>query len=235
MIIFIDYKNFIIYILAPKCGSQSIASYLNLDLHMCYCIDEQIKCLKSNDFKKIIIYRKNILSRFLSGFYEDLFNNTCYDKLDITFDNYLQLLNDIFINKYSNINILKYDNKESPIWFGNCSNVSLPITDLSGNFISHIISQKYAISNIIDFISDDNVEICELNNLNKITGYIHSNQKIKTHFQNIGEIQLSEIKKNKIIITSQSLTQNQINIINNIYEEDIIFINNLEIKYKNVK
>ena len=233
MIVFIDYNNLFVYLTSPKCGSQSIAKMLNTDLHTSYPIDEQIEVLSSDKFKKIIIYRKNIFSRFLSGFYEDLFNNNCYDKMDITFDNYLIFLNTIFLDKNKFVNKLMDDkNKEIPIWFGNCSNVSLPITDCNGYFVSHIVSQKYCLTDLINLISGNNVYICELNELNKITGDIHINKKEKNNLQNIGNMKLHKIKNDNIIIDAKALTEYQKNIINKIYEEDISFINDLETKFK---
>jgi hypothetical protein len=236
MNIFIDYSNNIVYILAPKCGSTSIAAMLGVDLNTIYNTDELVKVLKSDNFKKIIIYRKNILSRFLSGFYEDLFNNTCYDDINITFDNYLIFLKNTFINKNEYTNTLIDDNGVVvPIWFGNCSNLSLPITNENGVFISHLRSQKIVIKGIIDMISGNNVEICELRDLKRLIGNIHENIKIKIKFTNIGNHSLSLIKKERIIIDHNDLNNEQKNIINMIYNEDIEYIKELEEKYNSIK
>lgn len=232
MFLFVDYSNNVIYILAPKCGTTTIANKLNISLHKEY----DIQCLKSDDFKKIIIYRKNILSRFLSGFYEDLFNNKCYDDMNITFDNYLIFLKTTFMNKNKCVNTLIDDKGVIvPVWFGNCSNVSLPITDKNGIFVSHIISQKTAIKNFIDNISGNNVEICELYYLKNLIGNIHENIKEKIRFKDIGNQTLSFIKKNRIIINDDDLNDEQKNIINSIYNEDIEFIKDLEKKYPSIK
>jgi hypothetical protein len=236
MFIFLDYKKNIVYILSPKCGTQTIATSLDGNLFPKYSIEEETNCLQSDNFKKIIIYKKNILSRFLSGFHEDLFNNTCYDDIDITFDNYLIFLKQTFINKDKCTNTLIDDKGVvAPIWFGNCSNVSLPITDSSGEFVSHIISQKTSIKRFIDNILGNNVEICELHELNKLIGNIHENKKIKIRFNNIGSQTLSFIKKNRIIIDDIDLNDEQKNIINSIYNEDIEFIKDLEEKYQSIK
>ena len=73
MIIYVDDKEKICYIMAPKCGSHTISKMLNTDLHTVYPEWH----LKNDDYRKIIIIRKDVIDRFLSGFYEDLIANTC--------------------------------------------------------------------------------------------------------------------------------------------------------------
>ena len=156
MLYFTDNCNKIIYIMAPKCGTTSIANMLNVSLH-----DKMdLTNLNNPEYKKIIIIRESVIDRFLCGFYEDLFNNTCYDKMDITFNDYLLFLYKCFKEKIPNVtNTKMYNGLNIPVWFGNCSGCTLSITDDNGNFCSHIMSQKYAISGIVKNIQCKNVEL----------------------------------------------------------------------------
>jgi hypothetical protein len=236
MLFFIDEINKIFYIMAPKCGTTTIARMLNINLHKEYDLSN----INNPEYKKIIIIRKNVVNRFLSGFYEDLFNNTCYDNINLTFNDYLLFLYKGFQEKIpylDNINI--YNGQNIPIWFGNCSGVSLSITNDEGNFISHIQSQKTAISYIVNLIDNKtNVEIVELNNLSKITNNIKENiknpiSKLPDEINDFSLLSLSYIKKNKIIINDNFLNDTQKEIILDIYKEDLIFINELKVKFSN--
>lgn len=158
MILYIDYTKKNVYVMAPKCGSTSVAHYLNVDLHHEYTINDE---LINDDFKKYIIVKKDVVERFLSGFYEDLFNNTCYDNMEITFHEYLLFLYKCFSEKIPDVNNLSvYLNRDIPVWFGNTSNVSLNITDSEGNFISHLQTQKIALNHIIDMIEGEKCNNC---------------------------------------------------------------------------
>jgi len=230
MLIFIDEKNKVTYIMAPKCGTHTIANYLNTDLHTNY----EKKQLINDEYTKIIIFRKDVVDRFLSGFYEDLFNNTCYDNMDVTFNDYLLFLYKCYTEKIKNVNNLSvYLNKDIPVWYGNCSNHFKNITDNNGDFCSHIQSQKYAIYDIVNKITGENVKIIELNELSKLLPNIkRCNVKNKQKYDlDLTQITLSHIKKNKIIISKDSLNDSQIQLILKIYEEDILFINELTNKF----
>ena len=231
MLLFIDENNKICYIMAPKCGSTSIANYLNTNLHNNYENDQ----LKNDEYVKIIIIRNDIVDRFLSGFYEDLFNNTCYNNMDVSFDDYLLFLYKCYTEKIPNVNNLSfYLNKDIPVWYGNCSEQNENITDIYGNFCSHIQSQKYSINNIINHIIGENVKIIEVNDLSKLLPNIKKcNVKQKKKYDlDLTQITLSHMKNNNIIISKESLTESQIQLILKIYEEDIVFINELTNKFK---
>jgi hypothetical protein len=235
MIMFIDYNNKIVYIMACKCGTTTIANMLNVNIHTEYDNDTINNTLNNSEYKKIIIIRKSIIDRFLSGFYEDLFNNFCYDNMDITFNDYLLFLQKCYKEKIPNVNNLNVynNNLDIPVWFGNCSNVSLNITDETGNFCSHIMSQKYHICNIVNAINCKNVEIIELSKLNTILPNIeryNKKEKIKVYV-NISNLSLNEIKLNKLIITKKYLNKRQKKIILNIYKEDRDFFNELNEKF----
>jgi len=90
MKIYVDYNNNRIFILAQKCGNNTIANYLNVELHIKYSNIDNM--LNNKKFKKIIILRTDIIDRFLSGFNEDLYNNHCYNNMDVTFNDYLNFL-----------------------------------------------------------------------------------------------------------------------------------------------
>lgn len=167
MLYFIDINNKQCFIMAPKCGTTTVADYLNIQLHTHQ--PDPAPYLSDNSFKKYIIVRKNIYSRFLSGFYEDLFNNNCYNNIHITFDEYLSFLLHCFNNKIVDVNNLNvYLKNDTFVDWGNCSGMSLPLTNDSGEFVSHIISQKYAIGQIVELIDGSNVQVIDLPKLNTI-------------------------------------------------------------------
>lgn len=232
MKIFLDEIKKIYYIMAPKCGNTTIAEILNTGLHT----EPDLSNINNPKYKKVIILRKNLVERFLSGFYEDLFNNTCYNDIDITFNDYLLFLYDCFKKKHSNLdNMEVYNKKNVAIWFGNCSNVTLPITNESGQFVSHIQSQYTAIHYIIELINhNENVLIVEIN---KLYDYLHNkirkNVKEKITLENtiFSSMTLSYIKNNRIIVDGNSLSNKQKELILEIYKEDEIFIKNLEKKF----
>jgi len=214
----------------PKCGTTTIAKMLNVDLHSIYDLSN----INNTEYKKVIIIRKDIIDSFLSGFYEDLFNNTCYLNVDITFYEYLCFLYKCFIDKYPLVNNMDvYNKKNIPIWYGNCSNISLPITNSKGKFVSHIQSQKYAINEIVNLIkTNENVVIVEITKLSKyLNNNIIENSKQKIELDsniNFSNLSLSFIKNNRIIVNKDVLTNKQKEIILEMYDEDINF---LEEKY----
>lgn len=236
MIIFIDMIKKICFLVSPKAGSCTIASYLNIPLLTKYS-DEMIHNVLTNDtYMKIIIIRKNIIERFISGFYEDLLNSTCYNNMNITFNNYLLFLNNCYINKIKNVNNLNCVlTTYMPIWFGN-NERALSITDQNGLFSSHIMSQHYALNVFINMIEGSNIKLIELNNLNKFLKYDKIiNKRDYQHFElysNNQNVILSEIKEKKIIISEETLTEEQKKIILNIYMIDIDFIKELETKFE---
>jgi hypothetical protein len=238
MLLYIDFINKIIYIMAPKCGSTTIAKMLNIDLHTKYS-DVELENLMNPEYKKIIILRKSVVDRFLSGFYEDLFNNTCYDNMNVTFEDYLLFLQECFEKKIPNVNKINILNEEDiPVWFGNDSGYTLSITDENGDFRSHIMTQKYAIKHITDKIQCKNVQLIDLHDLSSILPLNVELHNVKEKLDNlpseyvdISNIILSKIKSNRIIISSKLLNEEQQKIITNIYEEDLIFFKELEEKF----
>ncbi len=234
MLYFIDINTKTIYIMAPKCGTTSIANMLNTNI-LNENTNQIMQNLNNPEYKKIIIIRRSIISRFLSGFYEDLFNNTCYDNMNISFYDYLVFLYTCFKEKKPNVNNIILDSLDYPLWFGNCSNLKLSITDSNGDFCSHIMSQTYALSNIVSVIECKNVQLIELDSLNKwIQNAIKCNVKEKNkEFKDVdfSQLSLSYIKSNKIIISKDKLGNKEIEMINEMYNEDYIFIQSLIDKY----
>jgi len=232
MLYFVDSNEKKIYIMAPKCGTTTIANMLKKNI-----LEENIikQHLNDSEYIKIIIIRRSIISRFLSGFYEDLFNNTCYDNLHISFFDYLSYLYKCFKEKKPFVNKIIINSIEYPLWFGNCSNKKLDITDSNGEFCSHIMSQKYAISNIVNQIKCKHVQLIELDSLNK---YIPTATKCNIKEKNnkykdieFSQLSLSYIKSNNVIISKNNLGKKEIEMINEMYEEDCIFIQSLIDKY----
>lgn len=230
----IDENNKLCYIMAPKSGSTTIANYLNIDQNIIYGDEKTLNILNDQSYKKIIIIRKNIVARFLSGFYEDLFNNTCYDSMDITFKEYLDFLYFCYKNKIKEVNNLNVfmNNNNSVVYWGNCSNKILPLTNADGNFISHIQSQKYALCNFITDVDCPNTYLIELSNLNYIITDTHKNKKSANYQEPISNLSLSYIKKNELIIKNKQLSDEEINIIMDMYSEDKLFLNYLENRFK---
>jgi hypothetical protein len=231
MIIYVDDKEKICYIMAPKCGSHTISKMLNTDLHTVYPEWH----LKNDDYRKIIIIRKDVIDRFLSGFYEDLIANTCYNNMNITFNDYLLFLFKCYNEKIPNVkNLQVFTGTDNPVWYGNSSGVSNSITDKNGLFCSHIMSQKYAIQSLINNIAGKNVKIVELNDLQKILPNANKNHaREKKNFTDIDitNFSLCDIKKQKLIMSKENLNEEQKNIILKIYEEDINYFKMLENKF----
>ena len=209
MILFVDYVKSICYIVAPKCGNTTIANYLNVGLHHEFNNIEDI--LGDEKFTKIIILR-SIYGRFLSGFYEDLFNNDCFNDINIIFDDYLDFLKKITDNKEKNVDTIDYyynlESQVKPIYWGQCSNLKLSITDNNGNLDGHIISFK---NNVDYFVQkSNNVKLLDLNNLSDFLGSnIKDNVKNKNYNSNIGNIEISLIKKETLIMDEEILIQRQ--------------------------
>lgn len=233
MLIFIDNLNKYIFIASPKCGNTSMSHYLNVDLHIKYYNIEDK--LNDNNYLKIIVVR-DIYERFISGFNEDLNNNDCYEDLNINFDQYLDFLKFCNDNKIKNCNNLNsyFKDLNVEIWWGQCSNKKLNITDSNGLILGHISSQKYNLENIINKIKDNNVKIIDIKDLSNYIGNIKKNNKSDINNNYDNNTKLSEIKKNRaFFVKSKLLTKRNINIIKHIYYEDIEFIENLNIKYNN--
>jgi len=231
MLLYIDNNEKKCYIMAPKCGSHTISKMLNTDLHTDYSDWH----LDNDDYTKIIIIRKDVIDRFLSGFYEDLFNNTCYDNMNISFNDYLLFLFKCYNEKIPDINNLQvFTGSDNPVWFGNCSGVYKNITDKKGHFCSHIMSQKYAIYNFVSKIVGKNVKIVELKNLQKILPNAikyHAREKQIFTDIDITNTPLCHIKKQKLIMSKDNLNERQKNIILKMYEEDINFFKKLRDKF----
>jgi len=228
MIVFLDRSNKIYYIMVPKCGTTTIATMLNVPI----VSSGDLSNINNPEYKKVIIIRKNLVSRFLSGFYQDLLVNRCYSNINIKFNDYLLFLYDCYQKKHPRVKNMKiYNKQEIPICWGNCSGLYLPITNDKGDFSSHIQSQCFAINKIVKLIKNKtNVVVVELNKLSTyLNNTLRENVKQSVYFDgNFSELTLSYIKNKQIIINEDNLTNDQKKLILEIYKEDEIFINNLE-------
>ena len=227
---FIDFENKIMYIMAPKSGTTTIANMLNSQHNN---IDQK-HYVNNPEYKKIIIIRKNVIDRFLSGFYEDLFAEPCYNNMNVTFDDYLLFLHKCWKEKIPNVNNLQiYNGLNIPVFFGK----SLNITDNNGKFCSHIMCQKYSISNTIYLMECKNVQIIELNDLHillpnlKKCNVKNKIDKLPDGIDNISNVTLSDIKSKILIIGSEFLNEIQKNLILDMYKEDIDYFHELMTKY----
>lgn len=240
MTIYIDYVNKHCFILSPKCGTQTISKFLNLPLNMSYDKNELIKVLKDPEIKKIIVVRE-VVGRFLSGFYEDLKNNNCYFNLDISFEDYINFICYCYDNKIKNVNNLNvfYKNNDTLIEWGQCSSLHLPITDSLGNLSGHIIHQIAHIKPYTNMLNEnDNVEIIDISELNKFTNICENSKPydINKSIDNIKKYNfnslLSELKKDEVFPKKEKMINPHIeSIINHIYESDSKFIEDIKIKF----
>lgn len=231
MLIYFHNINKVIYIMAPKCGTTTIANLVKANFFTSYN-KQAMSNLNNPEYKKIIIIRKSVIDRFLSGFYEDLFNNTCYDNMNITFNEYLKFLDLCYTKKIKNVTNMKmYNGIRLPLWYGNCSGLSRPITDSTGNFCSHLISQKHAISHITKMITCKNVNVVDLSNLQDILPVGTPKHNVKNKIEdlsiNFSEMTLSYIKSNRIIVSSLHLNESQQKLILDMYTNDLLFIEEL--------
>jgi hypothetical protein len=236
MTIFIDYSGKRCFILSPKCGTQTLSKFLNLPLDIQYNGAELSDVLNDKTYKKIVVVRDHI-ERFLSGFYEDLKNNSCYLNLDIPFIDYIKFLYYCHNNKIPNVINTNVYNKDYNfiVEWGACSGKKLSITDENGKLSGHIISQIQHIKPPIDLLNDDDdVEVINMSELSKITN-IHENSKSYLTSEELNynyNTLLSDIKKNQIYPNSDKMINSKIRkMLDSIYAEDIEYINKIKQKF----
>lgn len=234
MPIFVCHLKKIVVITSPKCGSTSLRECFENIEHY-----EENKILQLlNEYKIYIVYNENIKRRFLSGFYEDLINNSCYDEMNISFSDYIDILYNIHLNKTKNVNKIQHNNKEYDIWWGECSNNKSNITNENGVFVSHIQTQKYSTINYSNIFEENhNVELLKLKDISFLTNNIHKNKSEKKHDfliekLDITNILLKDIKKNVLIHTQNIFSEEIEKKIIEMYEEDEEYIYFLKLKFK---
>ena len=235
MIIYIDHQTKRVFLTAPKCGSTTIASHLNVSLHEKYNADCVINVLKNNEYLKIIVIRTDIVGRFLSGFTEDLYNNECYTNLHLTFIEYIEFLHHCYINKTKHVNNLNvFLEQDVPIYFGGCSNRKLPITNKNGQFISHIQTQKFALQRFIDITIGSNVKLLDINELSRFLGNSES-KNVKCKFEstdNADRLYLCDLKCGGFMISKKMLSDECYLMILDICKDDLKIIMDLEEKFE---
>jgi hypothetical protein len=236
MTIFIDSLEKRCFILSPKCGTQTLSKFLNIPLNIKYDTTDIVNVLNDKSYKKIIVVRDHI-ERFLSGFYEDLKNNSCYFNLDITFIDYIKFIYYCHNNKIPNVFNTNIYNEDSNfiIEWGGCSGKKLPITDSNGELSGHIISQIKHIKPPVDLLTEGHdVKVINMSELSKITN-IHENSKSylsSEEFSYDYNTLLSDIKKNKIYPNSEKMINSEIRkILDDIYSTDIEYINKIKDKF----
>jgi hypothetical protein len=243
MIVFIDYTKKEVFIVPPKCGNQTIAKYLNLPLHKEYSFEEIFSVLSDNSYKKIILFR-DIFDRFLSGFYEDLNNNSCYSNIDINFLEFCEFLNFCIDNNLTNINNLScFDKKlDTEIWWGECSKRKINIINENGEIAGHISSQSSQIKELINVIENNNsnnVYLLDIKDLNKYLGInlIINNKPYNTNIDGFDfKTPLSVIKEqNEFPLKKYMFNERIQDIIQKLYNSDFIYIDNLKKKYNLIK
>jgi hypothetical protein len=239
MIIFIDENKKEVFIVPPKCGNTTIAKYLDLPLHIEYSDEEIYRVLIDNSYKKIILFR-DIFDRFLSGFYEDLNNNSCYSNIDMSFLDFCEFLNFCMENKLKNVDNLNcFDkNLDREIWWGECSNTKQNIINDNGEISGHMISQENSIKILIQIIEDNNGDNVYLLNITDLNNYLNKTliENSKTYNSNIDDFDfnthLSVLKKQDIFPQKKYMINERIqNIIQKLYNSDNIYLDKLKKKY----
>ena len=234
MIIYIDHQHKHVFLTAPKCGSTTIASHLNVSLHEKYDADCMINVLTNDEYLKIIVIRTDVVGRFLSGFTEDLYNNECYANLNLTFNAYIEFLYHCYTNKIKHVNNLNvFLEQDVPIYFGECSSRKLPITNENGEFISHIQTQKFALQHFIDIITGTSVKLLEINELSRFLGNSES-KNVKCKFESNGNadmLYLCDLKGGSMI-SKRMLSDECSRMILDMCKDDLEFIKNLEEKFE---
>jgi sugar phosphate isomerase/epimerase len=236
MPIFACHLKKIIIITSPKCGSTSLKEYfMNIENY-----DSEMLLKLLHEYKIYIVFNENIIKRFLSGFFEDLINNSCYNEIDISFKDYVDILYNININKVAEVNKIQYNNIEYNIWWGECSNRKISLTDEHGEFMSHIQSQTYSIINFLNILDNNcNVEIIDLKNLYYLIRGEHKNKSEAKHdfpikIIDMTNISLKDIKKNVFISTQNTFDSQIEKKIMEIYKKDIECIKFLKLKFKHI-
>jgi len=238
MIIYIDYRKKEVFIVPPKCGNNIISTYLNLKINKKYTHKNIMYVLTNNNFKKIIIYR-DIYDRFLSGFYEDLINNSCYLDIDLNFLEYCEFLEYCINNNIKNVSNLnvKYYNLDKKIWWGECGAQNYNIINNKGYIDGHMISQENCIKIYVDILirrKSTNVYLLNIKDINKYLGInIYKYQKNYMINDDINfKTPIYILKTNRLFPTREIMINDKVkSIIDNLYNSDFIFLDNLKKKF----
>jgi hypothetical protein len=235
MIIYIDHQNKRVFLTAPKCGSTTISSHLNVSLHETYSDACMINILSNNEYLKIIVIRTDVVGRFLSGFTEDLYSNECYANLHLTFIGYIKFLYHCYTKKIKHVNNLNvFFSRDIPIYFGGNDTCKLPITGENGEFVSHIQTQKYALGNLIDIITGTNVKLLNINELSRFLGNNES-KNVKRKFESnscADMLYLCDLKRIGSMVSKKMLSAECYRMILDMCKDDLEFIKNLEKKFE---
>jgi hypothetical protein len=229
--IFIDYNKKRVFILAAKCGNHTISDYLNCGLQGSFDQTEISSALGNKDFKKIFVIR-NPYVRFLSGFYEDLGNNDCYNNIDVSFKQYVQFLYYCHCNKIANVNNLNvyFPNNNQEIYWGGNLDLQLPITDVNGTITGHIEKQTQFIKFFFDLFQIKDIKVIDVCELSDTLGLKSSSEIKNTKTYTLGnvtnQIKLSDLKKNPELRVNHKLLYDKeiISILDVIYKDDFDFI-----------
>jgi hypothetical protein len=241
MFYYIDENTKTLFICPPKCGNTTLSNFLNIPLNQNYENTYLYDILTNSNYKKVLVLR-NPFERFLSGFYEDLNNNSCYENIHISFANYCEFLNYCHDNKLTNVNNLNvfFKNENEPIWWGNCSNLTLPITDEYGSISGHIGSMCLYVENIT--FNADKLEIIDIKDLSTFLQISKNeikntkNYGVENEYNVTPHMLLSKLKhlkttKNYCAQAKFLYTPRIYEIIKNIYKIDFDFIEELNKKY----
>lgn len=232
MMYYIWNEKKIIFIVPPKCGNTTIASHLKLDILHKYSLAELEAVFQNATYTVVFVVRKNVIDRFLSGLYEDLLTNSCYDNLNMSFTEYLAFLHHCHAEKIPNVNNINVYNPEinHEVYFG--SKNRCPITNANGQFISHVQLQSSLFDNILTWC--ENIKLLQIEQIDEL---FHATTRLNVKEKKIVDVDLDSIslaamKAGNIIINESCLQDKHKNMILSICEKDVDLIEKLFTKYE---
>ena len=170
----VDEINKIVWICSHKCGISTLSTFLlNLygystnDTYNVKKLSDLGYCNKKEEYKdyyKILVIR-NPYEKFISGLLEDIQNNSCFKKIDISFYQFCLFLKKVY-NK-SNVDYYEKNNKNIHVDYFFTKNT--PFVNKLLNHLSSIKSKINCDLEYIDFKLDKIIEVKQLSQcLNEI-------------------------------------------------------------------
>jgi len=229
-----------IFITAPKCGSTTIRNFVDNNKIECHNNAKNIyeEC-KNPENTKIFIIREDVVSRFLSGLYEDFFSYDAffYKNLDIRIYDFIDFLYECYKQKRCNVNVINIGDKSYPIGSGDPTKPS-DITDHRGIFTGHIQPQHALLSYYEHAMGDEkNTYILNLNDIgvffNSSVGNSHKTRK-STDIS-MKKLTIKNIIAQVILPDETMYSSDYISKIKEMYECDNEYIEYLKKNYKVIK
>ncbi len=236
---FVDDIHKFCYIVAPKCGNSSIAKNLGVPVLINYSEDKKREILFDSTYTKVIIVRQNLVDRFLSGLYEEMFpksgiNGEIYANINLTFGEFLESLFAIIKSRAPNVQTISHPSstfasEAAAQW--RIESFGGPITDEFGTLVTHMGSQFWWISDIVRVMLTaptpqpwtviDTANICQALDMPIVKNV---KKKISYSPKFYQRLYISEIIQKKRIATRDCLTAAQLQEILALFAHDQQFI-----------